>query len=86
MTAPATDLPVITAQHLAVVVGCSAFTLNRYLQFGEIPTPDARGLGNGKLWRRSTLHAWRPDIAAACAELAARKPLPLYRAELPTAA
>ena len=88
MTAPATDLPVVTAQHLATVIGCSAFTLHRYLQLGELPKPDARGRGNAKLWKISTLRDWRPDIATAAVGLVTRKTIPLHRPSdsLPTAA
>ena len=79
---------VVNAMHLAAATGCSVATLNNRISTGQFPPCDARGRGNAKLWRLSTLNAWRPDVAAAAAELVARKPIPLYRPSdsLPTAA
>lgn len=88
MTITAIDPPVVKTLHLLSALGISAGTLIKYLSLGQIPPPDLRGNGNLKLWKLSTLRAWRPDIADACAAAVARKPIPLHRPSdsLPTAA
>lgn len=75
--------PIVTGFHLLCVLGCSHNSLNVYLKDGRVPQPDARGYGNGKLWRLSTLHAWRPDIADAALDLVNRPPIRLSRSYLP---
>lgn len=80
---PADDAPVVTAAHMVCVLGCAAATLNRHIIAGRVPRPDARGFGAGKLWRLSTIRAWRPDLVADFAALASRAPAKLI---LPTAA
>ena len=87
MTITAIDPPVVTPTILAVVMGCSSATLIKYLSAGQVPRPDARTNGNAKLWKLSTIRAWRPDIADAATDLINRRPIPLHRpASLPTAA
>ncbi|MBZ4192716.1 MAG: hypothetical protein LAE24_00185 [Candidatus Contendobacter sp.] len=80
---PASETPVVTASHMLCILGCSGATLNRYIIAGRVPHPDARGFGAGKLWRLSTIRAWRPDLVADFAALASRAPAKLI---LPTAA
>lgn len=82
------DPPVVTGFHMGCLLGCSNNTLNRYMALGKVPRPDARTTGNGKLWRLSTLRAWRPDVADAAADLIAREPIRLNQASplQPTAA
>ena len=63
MTAPARDLPIVTVNHLTAALGCSTGSINKYLLLGQIPQPDARGQSNAKLWKLSTIRAWRPDLA-----------------------
>jgi len=48
---------------------CSEMTLTKNITAGNIPHPDARGLGNVKLWKRSTIRDWNPDIADAIDDL-----------------
>jgi len=86
MTITAIDPPVVPTPVLACVLACSSATLSKRITAGQVPTPDCRSNGNQKIWRLSTLRAWRPDVADACAVLITRKPLPLHRPELPTAA
>ena len=77
------DPAVVTAAHMVCILGCAGATLNRYIVAGLVPRPDARGFGAGKLWRLSTIRAWRPDLVADFAALASRPPAKLI---LPTAA
>jgi hypothetical protein len=56
------DPPVVTAYHLVCLLACSDCALNRHIAQGLVPRPDARVTGNGKVWKLSTLRAWRPDI------------------------
>ena len=87
MTVTAIDPPVVKTVHLICALGVSAGTLTKYLSLGQIPPPDVRGNGNLKLWKLSTIRAWRPDVADVCAVLICRVPIPLHRpASLPTAA
>ena len=69
MSAPARDLPIVTVNHLTAALGCSTGSINKYLLLGQIPQPDARGQSNAKLWRLSTIRAWRPDVAEIVSEL-----------------
>ena len=80
MTITAIDPPVVTPTILACVLGCSSATLNKYLTTEKIPQPDLRAYGNMKLWKLSTIRAWRPDVAEAAAELVSRKIIPLNSA------
>lgn len=77
MTITAIDPPVVPTPVLACVLACSSATLSKRITAGQVPTPDARANGNLKLWKLSTLRAWRPDVAAAAAELVSRKTIPL---------
>ena len=77
------DPPVVTGYHMVCLLGCSSATLNRHIAAGLIPRPDARAKGDGKLWRLSTIRAWRPDLADDLAAMASRQPAKLF---LPTAA
>jgi hypothetical protein len=80
---PDPDAPVVTAAHMLCLLNCSGATLNRYIIAGRVPRPDARTFGNGKLWRLSTIRAWRPDLVDDLAALASRAPAKLI---LPTTA
>ena len=86
-TITAIDPPVPTPV-LACVLACSSATLSKRITAGQVPPPDNRANGNLKLWKLSTLRAWRLDVADACAALLNRKPIPLHRPSdsLPTAA
>ena len=84
-TITAIDPPVPTPV-LACVLACSSATLSKRITAGQVPPPDSRANGNLKLWKLSTLRRWNPDAADACAALLNRKPIPLHRPELPTAA
>ena len=87
MTITAIDPPVVTTPVLVCVLGCSLATLNKHITAGHIPQPDARAIGNAKLWKLSTLRAWRPDVADAAKDLINRKPITLRCSpNLPTAA
>lgn len=77
------DPAVVTAAHMVCILGCSEATLNRHIVAGRVPRPDARAFGNSKLWRLSTIRAWRPDLVDDLAALASRAPAKLI---LPTAA
>ena len=66
---------IIRPPHLACLMGCSVRTVEKRLGDGQIPPPDARGQGNTKLWKTSTIRAWRPDIADAAAVLARVTPV-----------
>ena len=79
-TITAIDPPVVATPVLACVLNCSSATLNKRIAAGLIPQPDTRAAGNVKLWKLSTLRAWHPAIAAAAADLASRKPIPLNTA------
>lgn len=72
------DPPVVTGFHMGCLLGCSGVTLNRYIAQGLVPRPDARAKGDGKLWKLSTLCAWRSDIADAAAALITRPPIRLF--------
>ena len=80
------DSPVLTAAQLGCLLACSSSTLIKHMAAGLVPRPDARGHGNAKLWKLSTIRAWRPDIADAAVDLISRRPIPLVRASLPAAA
>ena len=70
MTAlPADNQPVIRPAHLTLTLRCSEHTLIKHINAGTVPRPDARGLGNVKLWKRSTIRAWNPTIADAIDDL-----------------
>ena len=70
MTAlPADNQPVIRPAHLTLTLRCSEHTLIKHINAGNVPRPDARGLGNVKLWKRSTIRAWNPTIADAIDDL-----------------
>ena len=77
------DAPVVTGYHMVCLLGCSSATLNRHIAVGLIPRPDAIAKGDGKLWKLSTIRAWRPDLAPDLAVMASRPPAKLF---LPTAA
>ncbi len=77
------DPPVVTGYHMVCLLGCSAATLNRHIAAGLVPRPDGRAKDYGKLWRLSTIRAWRPDLADDLAAMARRAPAKLI---LPTAA
>jgi len=68
---PASDQAVIRPGHLALTLRCSEVSLTKHISTGRIPRPDARGLGNVKLWKRSTIRAWNPQIADAIDDLLA---------------
>ena len=57
--------PLVRVCHLTGAMGISAVTFDTALKTGRIPKPDARGVGNGKVWRLSTIRAWNPAIADA---------------------
>ncbi len=57
--------PLVRVCHLACVMGISDATFDNALKNGRVPKPDARGVGNGKAWRLSTIRAWNPAIADA---------------------
>ncbi len=83
---PAIDQPVIRPAHMCLALHCSEALVSRHISAGNIPRPDGRGTDNVKLWKRSTIRAWRPDIADAIDDLLkhpAFGPLPTY---LPKAA
>ena len=82
-TITAIDPPVVRAPHLATILGCSVATLDDRLSRGKIPRPDTRGNGNCKLWRVSTIRAWRPDIADAVAALARIAPARGFTKNIP---
>lgn len=87
ITITAIDPPVVTSYHLSCLLGFSTASLSKRVAAGQVPRPDARTNGNAKLWKLSTIRAWRPDIADAATDLINRRPIPLYRpASLPTAA
>lgn len=58
----------VRIEALAAVLAVSSDTVARRLARGELPSPDFRAR-NRLGWRLSTLHAWRPDVAARCAAL-----------------
>jgi hypothetical protein len=66
---PAIDQAVIRPAHLTLALHCSEALIARHIAAGNIPRPDARGLGNVKLWKRSTIRAWNPTIADAIDDL-----------------
>ena len=74
-TTTARDLPVVAAHHLTAALACSPGSLNKALLLGKIPQPDVRGRSNAKLWRLSTIRAWRPDVADIVAELIVLLPM-----------
>ena len=69
---PADNQPVIRPAHLTLTLRCSEHTLIKYVKEGNVPPPDARGLGNQKLWKRSTIRAWNADVADAVDDLLQR--------------
>jgi len=83
---PASDQAVIRPAHLCLALHCGEKVIINHIAQGNIPRPDARGLGNVKLWKRSTIRAWNPAIADAIDDLLAHPafaPTPNY---LPKAA
>ena len=72
------EQPVVTGYHMVCLLGCSGVTLNRYIAQGLVPRPDARAGDGHKLWRLSTIRAWRSDLADAAADLVKRPPIRLY--------
>jgi len=68
---PASDQAVIRTAHLTLTLRCSENTLGKHINAGNVPRPDARGIGNQKLWKRSTIRAWNPQIADAIDDLLA---------------
>ena len=73
------DPPVIAGYHLNCLLACSDATLKRWIAQGIVPRPDARIAHRGRVWKLSTLRAWRPDLAEAVRELANRPPIRLLR-------
>lgn len=73
----AADPAIVTGAHLTCILDCSGATLNRHIAAGQVPRPDERGRGAKKLWRLSTIRAWRPDLEADLAAMASRKPAKL---------
>ena len=68
-TTTARDPAVVTVNHLTAALGCSTGSINKYMLIGQIPQPDVRGQSNAKLWKLSTIRAWRPDVADIVSEL-----------------
>ena len=57
--------PLVRVYHLTCVMGISVASFDNAFKNGRIPKPDARGVGNGKAWRLSTIRALNPAIADA---------------------
>jgi len=66
---PPSDQAVIRPAHLSLALHCGEKVICNHIAKGNIPHPDARGLGNVKLWKRSTIRAWNPTIADAIDDL-----------------
>ena len=81
MTSPTCDPSLVAAHHLTAAMGCSPGSLNKLLLLGKIPPPDVRGQFNAKLWKLSTIRAWRPDVADTVGKLIPLLPIkPLLNA------
>ena len=55
--------PMVESTALIAVLGVKRRQLTRRVDAGKMPPFDARGNGNGKLWKLSTIRAWNPDVA-----------------------
>ena len=81
MTAFDRDLPIVAAHHLTAALACSPGSLNKLLMQGKVPPPDVRGRSNAKLWKLSTIRAWRPAVADTVSKLIPLLPIqPLLNA------
>ena len=81
---PADNQAVIRPAMLCLALRCSEASLLKNIVAGHVPRPDARGQGNVKLWKRSTIRQWNPTIANAIDDLLAHPafaPRPTYFAK-----
>jgi hypothetical protein len=56
--------PLVRGLFLSCALQLSEATIKTYIREKKIPRPDAHSnVGQAKLWRLSTIRAWRPDVA-----------------------